>query len=273
MFLVLLSVSLALNIDETKKISIIEDYGFNKTGFCTYADETKDGAEQKAICQNEIPSIILVDRFVKPESVVLELGAGYGLVSCAVAQKQKNSGKMVAVEPSKVYENGLLDNLVDHNCFLHTINGVMGVRPYLKRVSTKIANPKVVDARYWPNDDDTTPAPGGFFSSLSTKRDPNAAKTYLLHDVERDYNLKFDTIIADCKGCFANFMDDFDLSHIKTIILKTDYGSDDPDCDNDCVDYDEVFEELTTKLGFKAVDAEAHEGKDWLNSYVYTKDT
>ena len=40
----------------------------------------------------------VVSEVIQPDDVVLEVGARYGTTSCAVAEAQGNSGKLITVE-------------------------------------------------------------------------------------------------------------------------------------------------------------------------------
>ena len=58
----------------------------------------------------------LVKAFVRPENMVLELGARLGTTSCVLAQQTGNTGRVVSVEPDTKAHRPLLRNRARHVC-------------------------------------------------------------------------------------------------------------------------------------------------------------
>ena len=52
-----------------------------------------------ASCEVEFLTVEAVRRVIQPSDSVLEIGSRYGSTTCEVAVRQKNSGRVVAVEP------------------------------------------------------------------------------------------------------------------------------------------------------------------------------
>ena len=59
---------------------------------------------------------------------------------------------------------------------------------------------------------------------------------WTLADAEARTGLTFDTLLADCEGCFAGFLRDFGVASFNTILLEADMGEGSPDCAEACVD-------------------------------------
>jgi precorrin-6B methylase 2 len=64
-------------------------------------------------------------RFVPPGSTVLEMGARYGTVSCAISRRQHNSGLRVSLEPSPSAYQILYRNTRANGCEGLNIHGVV----------------------------------------------------------------------------------------------------------------------------------------------------
>ena len=62
------------------------------------------------------------------------------------------------------------------------------------------------------------------FSALSSDYILVPSTTY--QELEKKYNLSFDTFVVDCEGCFDQFLKDFPQSvdGVSTIMLEADYG-------------------------------------------------
>merc|ERR1719401_158089 len=103
----------------------------------------------------------------------MELGARYGTTTCEIAAQLKNSGKLVAVEPDNLVWHAHLDNIAAHGCKSNLLQGYVGT----------IAKEKSGTGH------------GTRFSLLQM------AGPVPFPEVEKRYNLKFDTLLIDCEGC------------------------------------------------------------------------
>merc|ERR1712066_573773 len=79
-----------------------------------------------APCGSGTNARAMVYKWLPPESSVLEIGARYGGVSCAIAHKQRQSGQVVAVEPDPVVWQALANNLATYGCNVKVVQGVVG---------------------------------------------------------------------------------------------------------------------------------------------------
>ena len=62
--------------------------------------------------------------YVSPDATVLELGARYGTVTCAISRNLTNKNNLVTVEPDSRVWAALESNLARNQCTAHIIKGV-----------------------------------------------------------------------------------------------------------------------------------------------------
>lgn len=155
--------------------------------------------------------------FISPDSVVLELGARYGTVSCAINNKLNNRWNQVSVEPDNRVWYALENNLNLNNCNFHVIKGVISNQPVLLK-NMDMCN--------------------GYACTTVQTTEAGDVMSYRLHDIEDMFNLKFDTLVADCEGFLGVFFEENPhmYSQLRLIIFEKDYG--------DICDYDKIIENL-----------------------------
>jgi FkbM family methyltransferase len=96
------------------------------------------GPHSSMKCGMECDEWTLVEAFIRPADIVLELGARFGTTSCALAAATQNSGHVVAVEPDKrVIAPFLMHNRDKHNCSFAVLEGVVGTEPQPLMASTR----------------------------------------------------------------------------------------------------------------------------------------
>jgi precorrin-6B methylase 2 len=71
----------------------------------------------------EVDEQKLVKKYIESDDVVLELGARYGTVSCAINNKLKNKKNQVSVEPDDRVWDSLKRNKEVNNCDFNIIEG------------------------------------------------------------------------------------------------------------------------------------------------------
>merc|ERR1712151_998806 len=79
-----------------------------------------------ALCDIETPEHELVQRHLAPNSTVLELGGRYGTTTCEIAARQRNSGRLVTVEPDSKVWKILKSNTQEHRCNYTLFKGTVG---------------------------------------------------------------------------------------------------------------------------------------------------
>jgi len=145
-------------------------------------------------CNIEQNSRAAAYKWVPQNSTVLEVGARYGTMSCAIASKQKHSGRLVSFEADHLVWDNLEKNRRSHNCNFHTVHGLLGQE-----------DGKIIENHYG-----TLAASSDAIATQGV--DPKALRVvphFLLQDVQQKYGLTFDVGCFDCEGCFANVMKDF----------------------------------------------------------------
>jgi FkbM family methyltransferase len=122
------------------------------------------------------------EQYIKSDSIVLELGARYGTVSCIINKKLSIKTNQVSVEPDILVHKSLEENMKNNNCDFHILKGIISKK-----------NMELTGAGY-----------GTTSISCETKK----LDIYTLEEVEEKYNLKFNTLVADCEGFLEQFFDE-----------------------------------------------------------------
>ena len=226
-----------LNLDSTPWIKPATDNGFyikhiyniyNKlsNGF-SYMDESNNPINHNYF---EYSEQLQANTFIRPESVVLELGARYGTVSCVINSRLNNKRNQVSVEPDSRVWKALEKNMVRNKCNFNILKGVISNSPLeLNNISNH-----------------------GGYGTTSVKSRSSGIPNYTLKEVEEIYNLKFNTLIADCEGFLESFMDENPqlYDELSFIMFEKDY----PDKCN----YEKIINNLKVH-GFKNVITGFHE--------------
>jgi FkbM family methyltransferase len=162
--------------------------------------------KEKKIDNNtlEVTEQQLVKQYIEPDDVVLELGARYGTVSCAINKNLNNPFNQVSVEPDDRVWKALEDNRTINDCKFHIVKGFISDK---KLSLTNLNNYH-----------------GGYGATyvIDTESKTNH---YTLKDIECMYNLKFNVLVADCEGYLGEFLiQNPELyDNIKTFIFEADY--------------------------------------------------
>ena len=142
-------------------------------------------------------------KYIGPKSVVLELGARYGTVSCVINKQLDVPTNQVSVEPDLRVQSALYDNMVENECNFHIINGFVSNSPmHFTNIDTNCG-----------------------YGLTSERCESGTIPSYRLKDIELKYNLKFDTVVADCEGFLEQFFDENPQLYSQTslILFEMDY--------------------------------------------------
>ena len=126
------------------------------------------------------------DEYITEDCTVLELGARYGTVSCVINKKLKNPMNQVSVEPDTRVWACLEKNMYTNGCNFHLIKGVISKVPL-----TLTEHPVFVG-----------------YGNQTIKSDESSLPNYTVEAIEQKYNLKFDTLVADCEGFLGQFFEE-----------------------------------------------------------------
>jgi FkbM family methyltransferase len=144
----------------------------------------------------------LCETYITPECVVLELGARYGTASCAINKVLNVKTNHVAVEPDSRVWGALESNRTLNECsfFIH--------KGFVSEKQHRLENLEV----------------DGGYSTSAVVCESSTILSNTLNEIEEKYNLKFNTLVADCEGFLETFFDqnpEF-YKQIKLIIFEKD---------------------------------------------------
>jgi FkbM family methyltransferase len=176
--------------------------------------------------KEEYPEQLMVARFLKGDEKVLELGANIGRNTLVIASLLNNQKNLVTLEcdPNTVVQ--LTENR-DINSMQFNIEGsALSKRPLIQRGWNTIVSDTVPDGYSKVNTID--------FDTLEAK-----------------YQIKFNTIVADCEGAlYYIFMDMPEmLTNIKTVIMENDYHNLNHKNAVDCILTDKGFQRVYSEAG------------------------
>ena len=147
---------------------------------------------------------LLAEEYITSDCIVLELGARYGTVSCTINKKLANKDNQVSVEPDDRVWQALEGNMKRNNCRFHIVKGVISRSPLC------LTNLDVYC---------------GGYGATTVKSDNSNIPSFTLEQVESMYNLKFNTLVADCEGFLESFFDENPklLEQLNLVIFEKDY--------------------------------------------------
>ena len=150
----------------------------------------------------EKPEQDLVNKYILPTDIVLELGARYGTVSCTVNKKLYNKLNQVVVEPdSRVWES-LEKNRNINDCHFNIVKG------FISRVKLDVAH----------QDRD--------YGTTSIINENSKTDCFTLDEIKEKYNIqRFNVLVADCEGGLELFLNENPTLYndIRMIIFEADY--------------------------------------------------
>ncbi len=152
----------------------------------------------------EIHERELVEKYIEPNDIVLELGARYGSVSCTINEKLNDKKNQVSVEPDDRVWYALEKNRDRNNCKFGIIKG------FISRQKLSLTNK---DNKYKG------------YGSTYVITDNTIIPSFTLEDIEKQYNLKFNVLVADCEGFLEKFFDENPLfcDNLRMVIYEADY--------------------------------------------------
>lgn len=124
----------------------------------------------------------LVKEFVRESDVVLELGARYGSVSCTINSILSDKKSQVSVEPDYRVWSSLKSNREKNESHFEIIEG------FISRQKLNLV-PKGYDTTFSPDEN------SNYFCCT-------------LEEVEQQFNLEFNVLVADCEGFLGIFLEE-----------------------------------------------------------------
>jgi FkbM family methyltransferase len=146
----------------------------------------------------------LTEKYIGENDIVLELGARYGTVSKVINNKLMNKKNHVAVEPDDRVWSALERNRDFNNCEFFIVKG------FISKQKFSLTN---MDNYY-----------RGYGSTAIQNTDSHIP-SYTLNEIKNKYELKFNTLVADCEGFLEIFFDENPelYQQLHLIIFETDY--------------------------------------------------
>ena len=185
-----------------------------------FTDENGNVVSHKEL---EVEEQEIASKYIKKDDKVLELGARYGTVSAIILDKIADNIHCVIVDPDTNITQALTNNLnkcgyEDARIFVGTIGS------HKKKIHS--------------NDSYAT-------YTESCEGDECNIENMTYDNLQRKYDITFNTIVADCEGCLPELIDHIeDMDPIKKIIFETDRAGN--------VDYNKLYTKLNER-GFKNV--------------------
>lgn len=163
---------------------------------------------------------IIADTYIDSDDNVLELGTRYGTVSCLLARK---ANRVVSLDPDLEALNIAKENMKRHGVYFDCVHGIISLKPQTLTLDDYSSTTDVAETSDIPN--------------------------YTIEQIERKFNIKFNTLVADCEGCLEHVVNENDLSSF----YKITYEKDQPHKCN----YQEISSKLQS-MGFKLVHDKFH---------------
>jgi FkbM family methyltransferase len=186
--------------------------------------------------ENEVDEQYFAYKYIEENDIVLELGGRYGSVSVVINSLLNNKNNQVVIEPDTDIIDALTKNRDNNDSNFIIVN---------KFISNK--NKKLIT--------------DGYSTRIIDNNDKNNNQLQITYQQFKNmYPLKFNVLIADCEGCFYEFilMLGNDLNNYNKII----YEEDQPEICN----YSKVKQHLIS-YGFKLIE----EKFNVVNRCIYMK--
>lgn len=168
----------------------------------------KDEHNHRISIKQEREEQYVCNTFIQPDNTVLELGGRYGVVSSVINHKLECPTHHVVVEPDPSVFECLCKNKRTHHCHYRVVQGVVSNTPkYLNQngYATRTLNTPI--------------------APLANAADTPAIPIYTVNDIQEKYNLRFDTLVADCEGCLCDFVKEnrkFVTTQLRNIMFEAD---------------------------------------------------
>tara|TARA_B100000035_G_scaffold289936_1_gene276686 strand:+ start:5096 stop:6718 length:1623 start_codon:yes stop_codon:yes gene_type:complete len=155
----------------------------------------------------ELVEQYLVMKYITPSDVILEIGGNIGRVSCLVSTIIDNDDNLLVLECDKLLYKKLLQNKIQNNLHFNIENKALSsIELYQLGWNTYTIDES-------KNLDDES------FSQLQK------VDCITLDEINKKYNIHFNTLIIDCEGAFYYIIQSFPniLNNICKIIIENDY--------------------------------------------------
>jgi len=179
-------IDIDLNNNEIKAITISDIYSKLNINYGTFNEE--------------LPEQLMTFAILNKKSKVLEIGGNIGKNSLIIASLLENSENLVVLESDITNSKQLEENKKLNNLNFYIENSALSKRKLIQRGRTTIPSDILINGYNWVN-------------NIS------------LEELNKKYNIIFDTLILDCEGAFYYILLDMPeiLDNVKLIIMENDY--------------------------------------------------
>jgi FkbM family methyltransferase len=146
----------------------------------------------------------LARQYIQENDVVFELGARYGSVSCIINSKLNCKTNQIVVEPDERVWEALSRNREANNCDFHIIKGF---------ISSKKLGLTATDVCMG-------------YGTTAVEDVSSIIPSYTMEEINEQYNLNFNVLVADCEGFLEVFFDENPnfYDKLRLIIFEADYA-------------------------------------------------
>lgn len=193
----------------------------------------------------------LINKYVKPDMKVLELGARYGTVSVCLDYLLDNpKEQLLCVDPDSTIKHCLNKNKEANNCTFNIFNGAISKNKLFV----------CYNGCGWETKTYIIPP-----SHLNSEE----IETHSIEDIQKIYNIDFNCLLADCEGFLLEFIKENEsfFDKLVCVIYEEDCSINHP-INNTYINYTEVETFLLSK-GF--ILKENYKDKIGLDNKVWIK--
>ena len=152
--------------------------------------------------KQELPEQQMIAKYLSGYNNVLEIGSNIGRASLIISSilKETNNYNFVTLETDKEIAQQLLENKQLNNLYFHIENSALSKRKLIQKGWDTIVSDILLEGYKEVN-------------------------TITWEELNKKYNIQFDTLVLDCEGAFYNILMDMPeiLDNIKLIIMENDY--------------------------------------------------
>jgi FkbM family methyltransferase len=153
---------------------------------------------------DEYPEQMMVVRYLTGNEKVLEIGGNIGRNSLVIASilNKNNNNNFISLECDEEISKQLIHNKNINNLDFFIESSALSKRKLIQKSWQTVASDELLDGYKTVN-------------------------TINITDLNKKYNIEFDTLVLDCEGAFYYILQDFPeiLNNIKLIIMENDYNN------------------------------------------------
>lgn len=189
--------------------------------------------------KHEFPEQCMLVQFLTGCEKVLEIGGNIGRASLVIASLLENGNNHVVLESSTVISEHLKTNRNINDFVFHVENAALSLRPLIQKGWNTIQSDVLL-------------------------KDYTSVPIISYNDINKKYNIEFDTLVLDCEGAFYYILQDFPdmLDSLQTIIVENDYK---------IVEHKKYVDDMLIKGGFNCVFTKQGEAEARLLQFPFVE--